>query len=358
MTLHNYTIPQLRKFVRFYNLHTAIKGYSKMTKDELVKNIQSHLSKLTNPYETKSHTLNIDTMLSDQASEAKKKRDATKQKKIRDAKDAEYYAAKAKGKELLEKVRTWKRTNENEKMAKEDTFDPLNISLEKEKNVVMKNRNMEDMSEDSLADFNSIQFLKDAVHLENAYLIDGKNDDRYIDFSDDINIGDLKAKIIKSKMPLDNIKRGYRIMESLATGKYTREPYETEVKDRIRYSKGRVVDRRRNEKLEDEKQARIKSNLEAHKRTVADRYQKDNKDSDVLVKWKNDLQILYNFSAELWKMKKLIERGEKQLQPTYWKERKLLEKLDDEFKKVYGQSFQSIPTPPKIQAIYDKLDKK
>jgi ribosomal protein S18 acetylase RimI-like enzyme len=37
------TIQQLKKIVRAYNLHTTIKGYSKMGKDELIRNLEKHI---------------------------------------------------------------------------------------------------------------------------------------------------------------------------------------------------------------------------------------------------------------------------------------------------------------------------
>ena len=39
----DYTTPVLKKIIRLYNLHFTIKGYSKMTKDELIKAIENNL---------------------------------------------------------------------------------------------------------------------------------------------------------------------------------------------------------------------------------------------------------------------------------------------------------------------------
>lgn len=44
MNLEDLTIPVLKKLIRAYNLHTVIKGYSKMNKIDLIKNIKKHFS--------------------------------------------------------------------------------------------------------------------------------------------------------------------------------------------------------------------------------------------------------------------------------------------------------------------------
>ena len=40
--LEDYTVPVLRKLIKAYNLHTAIRGYSTMNKTDLITNIKKH----------------------------------------------------------------------------------------------------------------------------------------------------------------------------------------------------------------------------------------------------------------------------------------------------------------------------
>ena len=56
-----FNVAQLKQVVKYYNLHTVIKGYSKMKKDDLISHLSNHLSPIgENKVETKSKTIKID----------------------------------------------------------------------------------------------------------------------------------------------------------------------------------------------------------------------------------------------------------------------------------------------------------
>lgn len=44
MKLEDYSNKELKLIIKKYNLHTHIKGYSKMKKNELISNINKHLN--------------------------------------------------------------------------------------------------------------------------------------------------------------------------------------------------------------------------------------------------------------------------------------------------------------------------
>lgn len=46
--LDNLTVPELKQLVKVYNLHTIIKGYSKMKKVELITSLNHHLRQISN----------------------------------------------------------------------------------------------------------------------------------------------------------------------------------------------------------------------------------------------------------------------------------------------------------------------
>ena len=43
MTFNTYTVKQLKQIIKEYNIHHHIRGYSKMRKADLIKNMSDHL---------------------------------------------------------------------------------------------------------------------------------------------------------------------------------------------------------------------------------------------------------------------------------------------------------------------------
>jgi hypothetical protein len=72
--LEDLTVPVLKKLIRAYNLHTVIKGYSKMNKSDLIKNIKKHFGIDDNTLKPKTHSnINVKNQLNFKSKPKEKK---------------------------------------------------------------------------------------------------------------------------------------------------------------------------------------------------------------------------------------------------------------------------------------------
>jgi hypothetical protein len=138
--LEDLTLTQLRKIIRNYNLHTTLKGYSKMGKDDLIKHIQSKMT-LINGDLVIDPNLNKISLAEITAKKPKQSR-KKKERKISKYNSIWNY--------LIEKMNV---NNELESLLLSDKVLPLtNQLLSQTKQTTMNNKNWENSIEKQIYD--------------------------------------------------------------------------------------------------------------------------------------------------------------------------------------------------------------